>query len=373
MQSEMQKPPQVRRQIPNEDNLSYAPEAPSAPQFTQEDHTNVQFNPDSVAIENYLQTLGIDKTSAPQQQQAPMIQQIKKEPQKVVQTIPQLVPNNNYATATTTSPPTTASGLVQSANNVQQQQQLQLQQQQQLLQQQLQQQQLLQLQQLRPVASVSKESQQLDQLAYSIAGLSNQMQQAVKSLSNLDERLTSLETKIDTVILKQRTLEEISRDNNRIIQKRDEFKPAIPIASPVTADIYNMPPSNNLPYNINNPVVGTQIQPQMATPVQYVSPPSALPTGSSANYSNPQNTRPAPARPSGASLYPGMTAVQPQPAKTATAPRVTVKFDERLIADAVNMGFERQVVVDTLYELYGAGQPANDINVLIEKLTKGAR
>jgi len=27
------------------------------------------------------------------------------------------------------------------------------------------------------------------------------------------------------------------------------------------------------------------------------------------------------------------------------------------------------MIVDTLYELYGAGQPANDINLLVDKLS----
>jgi len=421
MQGEMQKPQQARRPNTEEQNNTYQREggfssfypshtmgtethesnatAPSAP---QEDHS---FNPDSAAIESYLQSLNLEKTTSPQtSMQTPVVQQVKKEPQKVVQTIPQLVPNNySSAMAASGSSNPTSSTLLQPTIYVPQQQpqpalqpqsqpilpqlpQLPQLQQQQQQQQQMQQQMqhLQQMQQVRQViAPVSKESQQLDQLAFSVAGLSNQMQQVVKSLGHLDERLTSLETKVDTVILKQRTLEDLSRDNNRLIQKREESKP-IPVAS----DIYNVPPStyaqtptNALPYNAGAPVMGTPIQPQMATPVQYISP-----TVPATYTSPPQNVRPpvtAPSRPvsvinnnPGAGLYPGMTAVQPKPVTPTTpkpssvnAPRVTVKFDERLITDVENMGFERQVIVDTLYELYSAGQPANDIQVLLDRIT----
>jgi len=415
MQSEMQRPQQ--QQAPRRtDEQTVTFEAPSAP---QEDHTNA-FNPDSIAIETYLSSLGlsdkiympnVEKTqpSQQQQQQTPLIQ-AKKEPQKIIQNIPQLVPNNNnYASATTVTPT-----LSTSPNNTttmsppglqpimytpqqmllpQQQQQQQPQMQpQQMQQQQMQQQQ--QMLQVRPsIAAVSKESMQLDQLQLSVATLSNQMQQVVKSLGNLDERLTSLETKIDTVILKQRTLEDISRDNNRLIQNVPS-KPVAP-TQPVTAEVlYGIPPSNfnqsqptmNYPSNTGpyNIPMGTPIQAQ-STPTQYSTVPSNQynpTTNTGVTYSSPpQNTRPQPptvtsVRPSNppstntGSLYPGVQSVQStQPPKPAQGARVTVKFDERLINDALSMGFDRTMIVDTLYELYGAGQPANDINLLVDKLS----
>jgi len=140
-------------------------------------------------------------------------------------------------------------------------------------------------------------------------------------------------------------------------------------------------PSNTGPYNIP---MGTPIQSQSATPVQYPTVPSnQYPTSNTGiTYSSPpQNTRPPPptvtnVRPSNppssntSSLYPGVQNAQStQPPKSTQNARVTVKFDERLINDALSMGFERTMIVDTLYELYGAGQPANDINLLVDKLS----
>jgi len=411
MQSELQRPQQqqqARRQGTDEQTVTF--EAPSAP---QEDHNNA-FNPDSVAIETYLSSLGLsDKMYMPnieknqpsqqqqqqQQQQTPLIQ-VKKEPQKIIQNIPQLVPNN-YASATvtptlSTSPNTTTTTAMNPPSlqpimyapqqmMLPQQPQQQQTQPQQLNMQQMQQLQMQQVQ--RPTISpVSKESMQLDQLQLSVATLGNQMQQVVKSLGNLDERLTSLETKIDTVILKQRTLEDISRDNNRLIQKREESKPVA--TQPITAEIYGIPPSNYQPqpttsypsstgpYNIP---MGTPIQAQSVTPTQYPAVPTNQYNATTNAYSSPpQSTRPPPTvtavRPSNppsnstGSLYPGVQSTQPPP-KPAQGARVTVKFDERLINDALAMGFERTMIVDTLYELYGAGQPANDINLLVDKLS----
>lgn len=47
-----------------------------------------------------------------------------------------------------------------------------------------------------------------------------------------------------------------------------------------------------------------------------------------------------------------------------------VAFDERLIADAVSIGFSDQKVRATLSRLYSQGLPCNDMNVLLDALQK---
>jgi len=210
---------------------------------------------------------------------------------------------------------------------------------------------------------------------------------------------------MDIVIVKQRTLEELSRDNVRSLAKRDEPKP-IPVnhdavynlppttftqPQPQPQTQYNMPPPQTLPYNIGVPV---PLQLQQPVPKQYV--PQQLPTTymgqptTGMNYPgtvvmNPNPTPPTTFRSAAPTtgIYPVMKQPVVLPATTPTnntnntnkntPPRVTVKFDERLIGDAVSMGFDRQTVVDTLYELYGTGQPANDINVLMDRLANRTR
>jgi hypothetical protein len=48
--------------------------------------------------------------------------------------------------------------------------------------------------------------------------------------------------------------------------------------------------------------------------------------------------------------------------------RSTVRFDEKLIADATGMGYPRERVLEVLHDIYESGQPANDINLVIERL-----
>ena len=46
-------------------------------------------------------------------------------------------------------------------------------------------------------------------------------------------------------------------------------------------------------------------------------------------------------------------------------------FDDNLIQDAVNLGYPRHRVVDALQQLFSAGKPCNDMNVLLDALEPG--
>jgi hypothetical protein len=63
----------------------------------------------------------------------------------------------------------------------------------------------------------------------------------------------------------------------------------------------------------------------------------------------------------------------PVPVVVPVATRVgeqKVAFDERLIADAVSLGFSDHKVRATLTRLYSQGLPCNDMNVLLDALSR---
>ena len=72
-----------------------------------------------------------------------------------------------------------------------------------------------------------------------------------------------------------------------------------------------------------------------------------------------QQTAPAPAQ--------HTPQVHAAPAAAAATPMM-LQFDEKLISDAMDMGFTRDQVVTGLTQLHNSGRPANDMNVLLDHL-----
>eukprot|EP00771_Trimastix_marina_P003403 gnl/Trimastix_PCT/466.p2 GENE.gnl/Trimastix_PCT/466~~gnl/Trimastix_PCT/466.p2 ORF type:complete len:289 (-),score=56.53 gnl/Trimastix_PCT/466:863-1633(-) len=83
---------------------------------------------------------------------------------------------------------------------------------------------------------------------------------------------------------------------------------------------------------------------------------------------------PAPAaRPPTMPFAPTSLPQLPQQPPAASIPRSQqIQFDDRLIQDACKVGFSREAVNAALYSLYYAQKPCNDLNILLDELSKTA-
>ena len=97
-------------------------------------------------------------------------------------------------------------------------------------------------------------------------------------------------------------------------------------------------------------------------PVGHYNPPPPQQQQQVHNFQPPQQTRPA------ATTTYNTPASVPVPPPRAAPP--AVKFDEKLIADTCQMGYTRERVIEGLGELYNAGRACNDINVLLDHLSR---